>query len=153
MAKSGTILTDKQKKKIISDYLRTENYSETARLNNVVPNTVKNIVKADKDFASKCKQKKEQNTKDILDYFDNTLEKQRNILSLSLEKMEKELKNDNVSIRDLVNIYGVFYDKALKVKELKNKSNENPKDKINNNILNIANLINDPKPNRSEDDV
>ena len=70
-------LTDKQKKKIIADYISTGNYSETARMNGKIsPNTVKAIVNADEEFANKCEQKKEENIKDILDYMDSIAEDQ-----------------------------------------------------------------------------
>lgn len=51
-------LTDKQKKKIIADYIDNNNYSETARMNgNISPNTVKSIVKGNTDIAKKCEEK------------------------------------------------------------------------------------------------
>ena len=42
---SRTKLTDKQKKKIIADYMENQNYSETGRLNNVSNKTVERLVK------------------------------------------------------------------------------------------------------------
>ena len=51
-------LTDRQKKKIIADYLQTESYRATARLNKVSDRTVKRIVQQDVDFAQKAAQKK-----------------------------------------------------------------------------------------------
>ena len=47
-----------QKKKIIADYIDNNNYSETARMNNVSVNTVKSIVIRNDEVAKKCKQKK-----------------------------------------------------------------------------------------------
>lgn len=47
-------LTDRQKKKIIADYIDNNNYSETARMNgNISPNTVKKIIKENGDVAKK----------------------------------------------------------------------------------------------------
>lgn len=148
-------LTDKQKKKIIADYINNQNYSETARMNNVSVNGVKNIVLADKDTANKCKQKKEENTKDILEYMDSIYDKQKNIIDLSLSALEKKLEDPDMftNVKDIATVYGVIFDKALKYKEIKTKNNEDNIDKINNNINNIANLINNPKPNRTEADI
>ena len=61
-------LTDKQKKKIIADYVQLGSYNATAKVNGVSLNTVKKIVQGNADIAEMCNQKKEQNTADILDY-------------------------------------------------------------------------------------
>ena len=114
-------LTDKQKKKIIADYVETQNYSEVARMNNVSVNTVKNTVLADEETANKCNQKKEENTKDILEYMDSITEKQKNIIDLSLEALETKLQNPDMftNVKDIATVYGVIFDKALKYKEMK----------------------------------
>ena len=44
-------LTDRQKKKIIADYIQLESYNAVGRMNDVSPNTVKNIVKGNEDIA------------------------------------------------------------------------------------------------------
>ena len=81
-------LTDKQKKKIIADYVDNGNYSETARMNKVDEKTVRRIVKSDDDFPEKALEKKQQNTKDILEYMDKNKEKRQKVIDLCLEKME-----------------------------------------------------------------
>ena len=48
-----TKLTDKQKKKIVADYIESQNYTQTGIKNKVDTETVRRIVKADKDFARK----------------------------------------------------------------------------------------------------
>lgn len=127
-----TKLTDKQKKKIIADYMENNNYSETARLNGgISPNTVKTIVNKDENTAKICKQKKEENTKDILQYMDNIAEKQKKIIDLSLDVLEEKLSNPDLftNIRDVAIVYGTIFDKALKYKEMKLKQLELEKDK------------------------
>lgn len=157
-----TKLTDKQKKKIIADYMENGNYSETGRLNNVSNKTVERLVKNNKEVSDKVKEKKEENTKDILQYMDSIVPKQKKIIDLSLEALEEKLSNPDMftNVKDIVTVYGVIFDKALKYKEMKlreaeleQKKKENSVDKINQNILNIANLLNNPMPNRSEKDV
>lgn len=157
-----TKLTDKQKKKIIADYMENQNYSETARMNgNVSPNTVKALIN-NEDVAKKCKQKKEENTKDILEYMDSIVEDQKEVIALTLQVLKDKLKNPDLftNIRDVAIVYGTIFDKSLKYKEMKlreleieQKKRENSTEKINQNILNIANLLNNPMPNRSEEDV
>ena len=141
----GEKISDKKKKQIIADYIECQNYSEVARKHKVSVNTVKNIVLKDKDTANKCKQKKEENTKDILEYMDSIYDKQKNIIDLSLSALEEK--------KDIATVYGVIFDKALKYKEIKNKNNEGSSADINNNIINISKLINNPVENRTEENM
>lgn len=120
-------LTDKQKKKIIADYISNGNYSETARMNgNISPNTVKAIVNSDEEFANKCEQKKEENIKDILDYMDTIAEDQKEIINLSLAALKQKLKKTDAftSVKDIATVYGVMVDKAMKLKEIRYKQNK-----------------------------
>lgn len=120
-------LTDKQKKKIIADYVNNQNYSETARMNNTSVESVRRIVKADDDFVKKSERKKEENTKDILEYMDSIYDKQKNIIDLSLSALEKKLEEPDMftNVKDIATVYGVIFDKALKYKEIKLKNEVN----------------------------
>ena len=64
-------LTDKQKKKIIADYVQLGSYNATAKVNGVSLNTVKKIVQGNADIAEMCNQKKDENTADILAYMES----------------------------------------------------------------------------------
>ena len=121
-----TKLTDKQKKKIIADYMENQNYSETGRLNNVSNKTVERLVKNNEEVSIKVKQKKEENTKDILEYMDNIVEKQKKIIDLSLDVLEEKLSNPDLftNIRDVAIVYGTIFDKSLKYKEMKLREEE-----------------------------
>lgn len=123
---SRTKLTDKQKKKIIADYMENQNYSETGRLNNVSNKTVERLVKNNEEVSNKVKEKKEENTKDILEYMDNIAEKQKKIIDLSLEVLEQKLSNPDLftNIRDVAIVYGTIFDKSLKYKEMKLREEE-----------------------------
>ena len=120
-----TKLTDKQKKKIIADYVDNGNYSETARINNTTDKTVRTIIKDNKDMAlEKMEQKKQQNTKDILEYMEETKEKRKKVIDLCLEKMEERLNKDELmNIKDIATAYGVLVDKSLKVNEMNGNGN------------------------------
>jgi hypothetical protein len=121
-----TKLTDEQKKKIIADFVITNNYLKTARMNNVSDTTVRRIVNSDKETLKKVEEKKEENTHDILDYIDTQFEKQKNVIKLSLEALEKKLKNPDAftNVKDIATVYGILIDKAQKTKELKMKEKE-----------------------------
>lgn len=115
-------LTDKQKQKIIADYVETQNYCETARINKTDESTVRRIVKSqdNAEIKRKTEQKKEENTKDILKYMDEIYDKQKSIIDLSLSALEEKLKKPDMftNVRDIAMVYGVIFDKALKYKEI-----------------------------------
>lgn len=81
---------------------------------------------ADEEFANKCEQKKEENIKDILDYMDSIAEDQKEIIDLSLTALKKKLKNPDAftSVKDIATVYGVIFDKAMKLKEIRYKQNK-----------------------------
>lgn len=151
-----TKLTDKQKKKIIADYIETQNYSETGRRNNVADVTVKDVIMKNPDVLKNLEQKKEEDTKDILEYMNDITKGQKKVINLSLEVITEMLENRDKRLtgRDIAMIYGVIFDKALKYKEiqLKDKDNSNT-EQINTAINNIANLLNNPKKVRTEEDL
>lgn len=154
-----TKLTNKQKKKIIADYIQNQNYSETARKNKVAVDTVRRIIltnKDDENFVKKSKQKKEEDTQDILEYMNDITQGQKKVINLSLEVITEMLENRDKRLtgRDIAMIYGVIFDKALKYKEiqLKDKDNMNT-EQINSAINNIATLLNNPKQVRTEEDL
>ena len=64
-------LTDKQKKKIIADYVQLESYNAVAKIHGVSRQTVKNIVESDPQNRQKLQRKKEENTADILSYMES----------------------------------------------------------------------------------
>ena len=134
-------LTDKDKKKIIADYMENQNYSETARINNVGVNTVKRLILSqdNEEMARKSKEKKEKNTKDILEYMDNIAEKQKKIIDLSLEVLEQKLSNPDLftNIRDVAIVYGTIFDKALKYKELQVKNGDNNKNNFADSLVEL----------------
>ena len=57
-------LTDKQKKKIIADYVELGSYSAVARKHKISDKTVKSVVLSDPEFTRKSEDKKEENCVD-----------------------------------------------------------------------------------------
>ena len=124
-----TKLTDKQKKKIIADYMENGNYRETARINSVAVDTVRRIIlknKNNQDFVKKSTEKKEENTKDILEYMDSIVKDQKEVINLSLQVLKDKLSSPDLftNIRDVAIVYGTIFDKALKYKEMKLREEE-----------------------------
>ena len=75
-------LTDKQKKKIVADYLELGSYNAAAKRNGVSDTTVKRIIVESGGIAEKLEQKKQENTADILAY----MESQRGVVCEIIEK-------------------------------------------------------------------
>ena len=146
-----TKLTDKQKKKIVADYIESQNYTQTGIKNKVDTETVRRIVKADKDFARKSEEKKEKDTKDILEYMDTIKEKQKRIIDLSLQALEDKLKSPDMftNVKDIATVYGVIFDKALKYKEIQIKSKENEETEKKNGVIDeLIGALNKAKENK-----
>lgn len=121
-------LTDKQKKKIIADYVETQNYSETARRNNVADNTVRAVVNDNKNVAKKLEQKKQENTQSTIEYMQTQHESKKRILDKILKAIEEKADNIDMftNIKDLATAYGIILDKELKFMEMQrgNANNE-----------------------------
>lgn len=126
-------LTDKQKKKIIADYVENQNYSETARMNNVADVTVRDIVMKDKTTLKKLEQKKQENTMNILDEMDSTKNKRIKLLSKMVDKMNDKLEDLDMftNIKDLSMAYGIMVDKELKFAEMSKYKQENNEITVN----------------------
>lgn len=69
-------LTDRQKKKILADYLETQSVNAAAKKNKVSWDAANKVLKEAGEVEKKLEQKKEQNTADILTY----MESQRDIV-------------------------------------------------------------------------
>ena len=82
-------LTDKQKKKIVADYLELGSLRAAGRKNGVSGDTVKRVVQNDDAFEQKAAQKKEENTADILAY----MESKRGVVCEIIEKGLAALNN------------------------------------------------------------
>lgn len=141
-----TKLTDKQKKKIVADYIESQNYTQTGIKNNVDTETVRRVVKADKDFARKLERKKEENTQTTLEYMDKQHETKKRILDKLLKGIE--LKADDIdmftNVKDLATAYGIIIDKELKALELKQKRETSEEDlqKVKDILVTIKEVAN-----------
>lgn len=104
-------LTDRRKKKILADYLETESYSATAKKNGVCGQTVRRVVEESQEFAEKLRQKKEENTADILAY----MEGQRNIvceiIGKGLEVLNSQEKLAQATPSQITTAIGTLIDK------------------------------------------
>ena len=104
-------LTDKQKKKIVADYLELGSYNATAKRNGVSNHTVKRIVAEVPEISEKIQQKKEENTADIVAY----MERQRGvvceIIGKGLEALNSPEKLAEATPAQITTAIGTLIDK------------------------------------------
>ena len=131
---SRTKLTDKQKKKIIADFVENNNYSETARMNNVSEYTVRKLCKDsnNKEIKEKIEQKKEENTKSMLEMITETNNKRLQVISKLVNAIDD--KADKVdaftNVKDLASAYGILIDKEFKFAEMQKLNLESNKQQV-----------------------
>lgn len=141
-------LTDKQKKKIIADYVDNGNYSETARLNGVNKSTVQRLISKNQEVQQKAQEKKEENTQDMLQYLESKKEDKKRVIELCFKALEDKLASPDMftSIRDIAMVYGILVDKDLKYKEImNNRVKEDKLVKVEELLSKIESEANDNK--------
>ena len=104
-------LTDKQKKKIIADYVQLGSYNATAKVNGVSLNTVKKIVQGNADIEEMCNQKKEQNTADIFDYMESQRDDVCKVLGICLSELKKAERYEKTPPQQIATTMAILIDK------------------------------------------
>ena len=103
-------LTDRQKKKIVADYLELGSYNAVAKLNGVSKDSVRRIVQDSEDFAQKAKQKKDENTADILAYMEGKRKAVCEIIEVGLSVLPEKIKTAK-SASEVTTALGTLIDK------------------------------------------
>lgn len=104
-------LTDKQKKKIIADYVEFGSYNAVAKIHGVSRQTVKNIVSTDAEIGQKLQQKKEQNTADILSHMESQKADVIKVLDEYITAMRDPVKIKRAGVVQLATALGIVIDK------------------------------------------
>lgn len=138
-------LTDKQKKKIIADYVQCQNYRAVAKQNGVSPNTVRKIVASSPDTEQKCTIKKEQNTQDMLSYMDSRKERVQEIIDVYLGVLTDPEKLEGATLQQITTALGTLIDKWTKPDSLK----QNGAATHTNDMQTLADLLQHPAPDRN----
>ena len=103
-------LTDKQKKKIVADYLESGSLRAAGRKNGVCGNTVKRIVEECSDIERKIADKKEQNTADILAYMESKRQEVCGIIDIGLSVLPDKIR-DARTASEVTTALGTLIDK------------------------------------------
>lgn len=104
-------LTDKQKKKIVADYLELGSYNATANRNGVSNHTVKRVVLEVPEISEKVKQKKAENTADILAYMESQRGLVCEIIGKGLAVLNDEEKLREATPAQITTALGTLIDK------------------------------------------
>lgn len=120
-------LTDRQKKKILADYVQMNNYCATAKINGVSATTVKNIVRANADIVKKCEQKKEENTADVMEYMNDHKDLVCSFIGKGLEMLNDPEKLAAANLSQITTAMGTLIDKWAMVQE---KAGDNSDDGV-----------------------
>lgn len=104
-------LTDKQKKKIVADYLELGSYNATANRNGVSNHTVKRVVLEVPEISQKIKQKKAENTADILAYMESQRGLVCEIIGKGLAVLNDEEKLREATPAQITTALGTLIDK------------------------------------------
>ena len=108
-------LTDRQKKKIVANYLELGSYNAVAKIHGVSRQTVKNIVTSDTEIGHKLQQKKAENTADILAYMESQRGLVCEIIDKGLNVLNDEEKLREATPAQITTALGTLIDKwALK---------------------------------------
>lgn len=104
-------LTDRQKKKIIADYVELQSYNAVAKKNNVTHQTVKRVVTASPEFTKIAQQKKEENTADVLAYMGEHKDLVCSFIGLGLKALNDPDKIDGSNLTQITTAIGTLIDK------------------------------------------
>lgn len=103
-------LTDRQKKRIISDYVNIGSYNTVGKMHGISATTVKNVVLKNSETVGLCEQKKKKNTMDMLEFLETRKQKTQDIIDQLLDCMPDKIPR--ASLVQIVTAYGVLVDKS-----------------------------------------
>lgn len=104
-------LTDRQKKKILADYVQLGSYNATAKINGCSLNTVKKLVQGNADIAELCIQKKMENTTDVLAYMESQRKTVCEIIGKGLAALNDPDKLAEATPAQITTALGTLIDK------------------------------------------
>lgn len=103
-------LTDKQKKKIVADYIESQSINAAAKKNGVSWGTTRRVIEECGEIEQKLEQKKEENTADILAYMERQRDRVCGIIDVGLSALPERLENAK-SASEITTALGTLIDK------------------------------------------
>ena len=141
-------LTDKQKKKIIADYVESGSYRATAKKFGVSAMTVRSVCTDNPETVQKYEQKREQNTAEILDYMESRKEKAKDVLDAYIEALKKPEKIEAAKLSEIATAMGIVIDKFIN-NPMKHQLD---KQKLEIELLKLESQVKDSQPEEEAED-
>lgn len=104
-------LTDRQKKKIIADYVELQSYNAVAKIHGVSRQTVKNIVITNPTVGQNLQRKKEENAEDVLAYMESRKDLVCAFIGKGLEMLNDPEKLAAANLSQITTAMGTLIDK------------------------------------------
>ena len=108
-------LTDKQKAKIVADYVEMGSYNAVAKKHKVSRNTIKAVVEKSGEIATKCADKKDEITKSILDHMESKRDVVNEIITKGLDVLNTPGKMQSATPAQITTALGTLIDKFVPV--------------------------------------
>ena len=141
-------LTDKQKKKIIADYVEMGSFNAAAKANGVSRNTVKAVVMADSEVLQKAAQKKEQNTVDMLAYMEKRKKDAQGVIDDYLKALADPNKIEMSKLSEVATAMGIVIDKFVNIPV----KSQLDRQKLELEIVKVESKIKDSQPEEEAED-
>lgn len=120
-------LTDRQKKKIVADYVNTQSVNAAAKMNGVSWDTVKRLLEKSGEVEKKLEEKNRENTKDILAYMESQKEIVCEIIGKGLMVLNEPEKLAEATPNQITTALGTLIDKWAMLQE---KADGNAADRV-----------------------
>ncbi len=104
-------LTDKQKKRVIADYIELGSYNAVAKKYRIADSTVKRVVLSDGEMQRKAELKKEENAADILAHMETKKAMVNQIIDRYLAALLDEERIEKATPSQLTTALGTVIDK------------------------------------------
>ena len=111
-------LTDRQRKKIIADYVELGSYNAVAKKHKVAASTVKRLCEKMPEMQQKAKHKKEQNTADILAHMDSKKDDVNRVIDRYLAALLDEERIAKATPAQLTTAMGTLIDKFTAIRPM-----------------------------------
>lgn len=106
-------LDEEKRKQIIADYILTESFRETGRMNGVADNTVRKIIKSNSQMVADLQTKKREQELSVEDYIVARQEKVKDIIDQYLELMVSDQVMSKATPNQLTTAIGTLMDKFM----------------------------------------
>ncbi|MBQ3330817.1 MAG: helix-turn-helix domain-containing protein [Ruminococcus sp.] len=109
------MLTDGQKKLLIADRVSGMSMRKLAEKYGTSTSSVQRILQTNPDAIKAAAEKKEQNTKDMLDFLDEKKQSAQEFVLLALEAIKDPVKLQKASVNSIAIAMGIVIDKFVPV--------------------------------------